>query len=165
MIKRYTNNVLILFDSDEAGHKATARGFEVLLEYGLNVKVVDLPENTDPDTFINRFGLAKLSEKINKSELFMEYLANKIVSKVNLNSLEEKLRGLNLIIPYLAKIENSIERSEYIRKISELFQVSQQSLQDQAKKKREIKKGKADLKQAKIIKKMFLTGVNVILSG
>ena len=153
LIKRYTNNVLILFDSDEAGHKATARGFEVLLEYGLNVKVVDLPENTDPDTFINRFGLAKLSEKINKSELFMEYLANKIVSKVNLNSLEEKLRGLNLIIPYLAKIENSIERSEYIRKISELFQVSQQSLQDQAKKKREIKKGKADSNQAIIIKK------------
>ncbi len=155
LIKRYTNNVILLFDSDEAGHKAAARGFDILLEYGLNVKAVDLPENTDPDTFINRFGLAQLSEKINKSELFIEYLANKIVGKVNLNSLEEKLRGLSTILPYLAKIKNSIELSEYIRKISELFQVSQQSLQDQLKKKRETKKTKIDPKiEVKIKKKV-----------
>lgn len=155
LIRRYTDNVVLLFDSDEAGHKATTRGFEILLEYGLNVKVVDLPENTDPDTFINRFGLAELREKIDKSELFIEYLANKIAGKVNLNSLEEKIRGLNTIVPYLAKIENSIERSEYIRKISELFQVPQQSLQDQLKKKREIKKTKIDSKiESKIEKKV-----------
>ena len=144
LIKRYTNNVVLLFDSDEAGYKAAARGFEILLEYGLNVKAVDLPKNMDPDTFINRFGLAQLSEKIDKSELFIEYLANKIVGKVDLNSLEEKLRGLSTIIPYLAKIKNSIELSEYIRKISELFQVSQQSLQDQVKKKLETKKTTID---------------------
>ncbi len=155
LIKRYTNNVLLLFDSDESGHKAATRGFEVLLEYGLNIKVVDLPENTDPDTFINQFGLAQLNEKINKSELFIEYLANKIVGKVNLNSLEEKLRGLSTLMPYLAKIKNSIERSEYIRKISELFQVSQQSLQYQLKKKCETKKTKIDSKiEMKIEKKV-----------
>lgn len=157
LIKRFTDTVLMFFDSDEAGQKATTRGFEVLLKHGLKIKVIDLPENTDPDTFINRHGLAQLNAKINKSKLFIEYLANKIVNKIDLNSLEEKLGGLNIIIPYLVMIENIVERSEYIRKISELFKVSQQSLQDQLKEESETRKSKIVLDKGERVQKKVLS--------
>lgn len=134
LIRRFTNNVILLFDSDEAGYKATTRGFEVLLEYALNVKVVDLPENTDPDDFINQFGLDQFQEKIKKSSQFIEYLANKIANEINLNSLEERVNGINTILPFLAKIKNSIERSEYLSKLAEIFRVSEKSFLNELRK-------------------------------
>lgn len=127
LIRRFTNNVILLFDSDEAGYKATTRGFEVLLEYSLNVKVIDLPENTDPDDFINQFGLDQFQEKIRKSFPFIEYIANKLKNKINLNSLEERVNCVNTILPFLAKIKNSIERTAYISTLTEIFRVSEKS--------------------------------------
>ncbi len=128
LIRRYTKNVLLLFDSDEAGYKATSRGFEVLLEHGLNVKVIDLPENTDPDNFINQYGITRFQEEIKKSSLFIEYLIAKTARKTDLNSLEERLKGLNVVLPFLAKIENSVERTGYLTQLAECFRVSDKSL-------------------------------------
>lgn len=140
LIRRFTDNVILLFDSDEAGYKATTRGFEVLLEYSLKVKVVDLPENTDPDNFINQFGLDQFQEKIKKSSPFIEYLANKLVNKVNLNSLEERVNSANTILPFLAKIKNSVERTEYLSKLAEIFRVSEKSFLEELRKAIEGKK-------------------------
>lgn len=142
LIRRYTNNIVLIFDSDEAGNKATTRGFDVLLEYGLNIKVVDLPENTDPDIFINKFGLSKFQGKVKNSLPFIQFIANNIAKKTNLDSLQERIDGLNHILPFLAKIENSIERSEYLAKLAELFRVSDKSLQVELKKAIDKKRGK-----------------------
>lgn len=150
LIKRYTNDVVLIFDSDEAGNKATARGFDVLFEYGLNIKVVDLPENTDPDNFINKCGLSNFKERIKESLPFIEFLALKIARKTNLNSLEERVSGINSILPFLAKIGNSIERNEYLSKLAEYFRVSDKSLQDELRK--AIDKKKTQIKPINSIK-------------
>lgn len=134
LIKRYTNNAILLFDSDQAGLKATYRGFEVLLKHDLNVKVVDFPDKMDPDDFINQYGLAEFQKKTKESLPFIEFLANKIARKIDLNSLEERLSGLNDILPFVAKIENCVERTEYVTKIAEIFRVSDRSLQEELRK-------------------------------
>ena len=64
LVKRYTENIVLLFDGDNAGIKAALRGVDIILENGVNVKVVLLPENQDPDTYVREFGAANFNEFI-----------------------------------------------------------------------------------------------------
>src|SRR5690606_37841095 len=73
LLSRYTKNVVLLFDADTAGIKASMRSIELLLKKDMEIKIVSLPKDEDPDSFINNFGKEKFEELILNAQNFLEY--------------------------------------------------------------------------------------------
>src|SRR5690606_12324730 len=73
LLSRYTKNVVLLFDSDTAGIKASMRSIEILIKKNIEVKIAELPAEEDPDSFINNFGKEKFEEIISYAQNFLEY--------------------------------------------------------------------------------------------
>ena len=142
LIRRYTENIVLLFDGDTAGIKAALRGVNIILENGLNVKVVLLPENQDPDSYVREVGATAFEEfvKTNKKDF--------ILFKLNLllkDAQDDPIKKANLIqdiVQSISIIPDAIIRSVYIKECSTLLGVSELILASELNKKR--KKGKLD---------------------
>lgn len=128
LIKRYTSNLTIIYDGDPAGVKAALRGLDIALEEGMNVKVVLLPENEDPDTFVHASG----------KEGFLRYVGENQKDIIHLRTalfLEEagddpaKVAGIiRDIVGSIARIPDPITRSLYIKQTAKKLQVEEEIL-------------------------------------
>jgi DNA primase len=128
LIKRFTENVTVLFDGDAAGIKASIRGIDMLLEQGLNVRVLTFPDGDDPDSYSQKVG----------SDAFKEYLETKrqdfIVFKVNLllndagNDPIKKATVTRDIVESISKIPDSIKRSVFVNECARLMSIDEQVL-------------------------------------
>lgn len=99
IIKRYANEVVLCFDSDEAGQKAAVRVLDDLLGCGLAIRVVTIPAPHDPDTFIKNFGAAAFEDLLNKAEGFFDYYLNRLCK---LNDIRTD-KGQQTVIAGMAK--------------------------------------------------------------
>ncbi|HLP21741.1 MAG TPA: DNA primase [Chitinophagales bacterium] len=150
LVKRITPNITMLYDGDKAGIKAALRGTDLILEEGMNVRVVILPDQEDPDSFVKKMGADGLTQFIKdnrkdlilfKSSLFAEEAKNDPIRK------SELIRD---IIESIAKIPDPIHRSVYTKQCSQLFDMSEQILITEVNKTRRKKAGeqeKEDVKQ------------------
>ncbi len=128
LIKRHTDNVTVLYDGDAAGIKASLRGIDMLLEQGLNVKVLLFPDGEDPDSYAKKVG----------SEAFQNYLQNEtkdfILFKVNLLLADAKHDPLKKaqvtrdIVESISKIPDGIKRMAFIRECAGLLDMNEQLL-------------------------------------
>ncbi|MCH7408558.1 DNA primase [Belliella sp. DSM 111904] len=126
VIKRFTDNVTVLFDGDAAGIKASLRGIDMLLEGGLNVKAVVFPNGDDPDSYSRKVG----------SQVFAGYLSDSaqdfIAFKISLFAEEaatdpvKRAELIRSVILSLSKIPDSIIRSVYIRQSSKLLEIDEE---------------------------------------
>ncbi len=120
ILKRYTKNVVILYDGDESGVKASLRTGEILLQTGINPRMVILPGGTDPDRYIIDNGPERLEGLIEDSEELVEYFINKMSGEFKSgryarSELAEKL------VEFAHKIGSPVERSHYISQCSNTF--------------------------------------------
>ena len=152
LVKRYTPNITILFDGDPAGIKAALRGVDLILQEGMNVKVVMLPEGEDPDSYVSQNGRAEfenyVKEKIQdfvffKVSLLLDETAGDPVKKSNL---------IKEVISTLAKIPDPIKRSLYVKECSKLLDISERMIINETNKlkwkdikKKQERKPKEDL--------------------
>ena len=120
ILKRYTKNVVILYDGDESGVKAALRTGEILLQTGINPKMVMLPDGTDPDRFIIDNGPARLGSLIDESEELVEYFINKMSEEFNSGRFSRPELAENLV-EFALKINSTVERSHYIKQCSNTF--------------------------------------------
>jgi DNA primase len=128
LIKRHTPNVKILYDGDAAGIKAALRGLDLVLEQGLNVKVVLFPQGEDPDSYVQKIGAAAFKEFIkNEAKDFILFKTQTLLKAAN-NDPIEKVKLLRDIVESIAKIPDPMTRSVYIRECSTLLQMSEQVL-------------------------------------
>src|SRR6056297_614782 len=118
MLKRYVSKVYIAYDSDTAGAKATLRGLEILKEEGLNVKVIKLPEDTDPDDFIKLRGEKKFLNLKDDSLSLIEFKVDNIISSKNLRNADDRINTTHKIVEVLAQIKDPIEREVYTKEIA-----------------------------------------------
>jgi DNA primase len=128
LIHRFTNNITVLYDGDAAGIKAAIRGIDMLLEEGMNVKVVLLPEGEDPDSFARSHNSFDFTLFIKEHEVdFIRFKADLLLKDVG----NDPIRRANLIremMESIAVIPDSIIRSVYIRECSRLFDEREQIL-------------------------------------
>jgi len=122
IIKRYTNNVVLVFDKDEAGTLASIRALGLLLEEEINTRVVVLPEGEDPASLINKKGEKKLLEYFRNSKDFLEFLMEVLINKYTL-SPQGKKNILEEIWEFLSKISNPVLLDEYMKLISKKIEV------------------------------------------
>ena len=118
LLRNYTSNVVLVFDSDKAGRAAADKGFEVLREKGIKVKTVSLPEGQDPDSFIHEKGAEKFIEKIKIAKPFLESYIDTVVAGKDNNSPSEVLEMANKVLPMIGKVENLVERNSLLEYFS-----------------------------------------------
>ncbi|NQU86453.1 MAG: DNA primase, partial [Mariniphaga sp.] len=125
LIKRFTANVTIIYDGDEAGIKASLRGIDLVLEEGLNVKVLPLPDGEDPDSFSRKKSASELEEYIKENETDFIRFKTQLLLKTTENDPVAKARLISDVIRSVAVIPDSITRSVYLKECSRLLNVEE----------------------------------------
>lgn len=128
VVKRSAKEVVLAYDSDNAGVKATLRGLEILDAAGLRARVVDLGNYKDPDDFIRAQGPDAFRERIRDALPGTGFILKQIASHYNLESGYEQLRYLDEAVAVLRKVRNSVEREDYIHQLSQQTRKSPESI-------------------------------------
>lgn len=134
LMKRYADEVVICYDSDEAGQKATARAIQLLRNAGLVVRVITVPSGKDPDEFIRskgEKGHEAFKNLLESGGNDVEYRLNKIKSSYNLEISEHKVAYLKEAVKILATLDNVVEQEIYASKLSQEAGVSKESVMQQ----------------------------------
>ena len=131
LIKKYSNNLTIIYDGDAAGVKAALRGLDMALEESLNVKLVLIPDKEDPDSYVNKVGATAFKEfiAVNKKdfiifqlEVMLKEAGNDVTSKSNVvNQIAETLSKIN-------KAEDFTKQQDYIKQCSVLLKIDETGL-------------------------------------
>lgn len=116
LLKRFCSRVTILYDGDKAGQNSAKRGLELLVNAGLGVRIVTLPEGDDPDTFFRKNGLERLLEELGKGKDLVDFLVDHFEKGKNLSEPENKSLIVKEMGPLLAAITDPVIRAEYVRK-------------------------------------------------
>jgi DNA primase len=128
LIRRFTNNLTIIYDSDAAGIKASLRGIDLVLHEGMNVRVVLLPEGDDPDSFARAHSAAEVQEYIAKNaENFITFKANLLLSETDNDPIKRSEVTRNMITS-IAQIPDTVKRSEFIKECAKLMNVDENML-------------------------------------
>ncbi len=125
LISRFTNRVILVFDSDEAGERATERGIDVLIEGGLDVAVARLPDGEDPDTFIRKFGADEFRRKIREAHSFVKYRAQLMESRGDFDSPERKSEAIRSLVKTIALIPDKLKRELSVGEVAERFHLEE----------------------------------------
>lgn len=134
LIRRFTNNVTIIYDGDQAGIKASMRGIDMVLEEGINVKVLPLPEGEDPDSFSRSMSATQLAEYIRANETdFIKFKTKLLLAGVEKDPIS-RAKLIADIVSSIAVIPAEIVRSEYLKECSRLLNVREEVLYNEIRK-------------------------------
>tara|TARA_B100000029_G_scaffold493335_1_gene555701 strand:- start:3640 stop:5592 length:1953 start_codon:yes stop_codon:yes gene_type:complete len=128
LVNRLTKNITVLFDGDSAGSRAALRGIDIILEQGMNVRICNLPEGEDPDSFSN----SKIREELisffkDNSQDFIKYKASLLVDEADDDPVK-KAEVIRNMVESIAKITDQIKREIYIKECSSIMGISEQVL-------------------------------------
>ncbi|MBB1644472.1 DNA primase [Sphingobacterium sp. UME9] len=144
LISRFTKNVTILYDGDEAGIKASLRGTDMLLEEGLNVKVLLFPDGNDPDSYVQKFGATAFKDYVKSNQQdFIFYKTNILLRDAN-NDPIKRASVIRDVVESIALIPDEIKVSVFIRECSSLLDIEERILLAELNKIRLNRAKKAD---------------------
>lgn len=122
-LKRFADKVVLCFDGDSAGKKATLRSIEILVSAGINVYVVTIPNGNDPDEFVNIYGKSEWDKLIDGALYWVEFLIRDYAKTYNLNKLEEKNKFIKDALNIVKKLPTQSEQEIYLKLIQSLSNV------------------------------------------
>ncbi len=134
LISRYCKEVVICYDADEAGQKATERAINIFREMNVNIKVLKVPNGKDPDEFIKsngENGAAKFRLLLDKCGNDIEYRIAKLKLQYDTDITEQRVEFLTEIAKLLSTLDNEIERDTYLSKISEEYSIDKNAVKAQ----------------------------------
>lgn len=122
-LKKLSNNVVLMFDGDGAGQKATYRSLDILREEGFSVKVACMPEKLDPDEILKMYGNEKINEIVNSALPPMDFIIKCEREKFDLNDSVGKSSFIKEMLKYLKKLDSYAEEDIYLTKIKDITNV------------------------------------------
>ncbi len=136
LIKRYTvsGKAILSYDSDGAGKEAANKGFRILTENGLDVRILRIKGAKDPDEYIKNYGADAFRELLKSSENKFDFIMNNILSKYDILTDEGKIKAANLICAEIAAFNSSVERELYAERASKRLGISKESIASEIKK-------------------------------
>jgi len=169
VLKGYASEAVVIFDSDTAGKSAAIKSLSHFLQEGMTPRVIILPENEDPDSFVNKKGLRGFLELLNQAvPMFDYYLESKLEGRKD--QIEGSLENLKEILALLADLKNETQRSFYVRRIAGKLNVSEASISKELHKSRagdssaragSITRGKHGVTKAKSLDDLYLLNILV----
>ncbi|MDR2074245.1 MAG: DNA primase [Oscillospiraceae bacterium] len=137
LLLKYSEEVFISYDSDEAGQKATERAIKILRNNGISPKVISIPKAKDPDEFLSMYGekgKIYFESLIKGSENDIQYSISKLKSEVNLENSDEKVKFINKTLKLLSELLAPVEQDIYLSKLSMEVEVQKSALKAQLEK-------------------------------
>ena len=129
LLKRYSSNVIIAYDMDDAGRKATERTSLILKEQGFNIRVIEFNDAKDPDEYLNSFGKEKFLERVKESKEIFDFLYEFYAKEYNLNDLLGKQNFVLAFKPFFSILEKDIEKALYLEKLSKNLEIDKNFLE------------------------------------
>ena len=128
LVNRLTKNITVLFDGDAAGVRASIRGIDLILEQGMNVKVVAFPDGEDPDSFAKKHSNTELKEYLeNSAQDFINFKVSLLMKEAS-NDPVKKAGLIRDIVTSISKIPDSIQREVYVQECSRIMDISERVL-------------------------------------
>ena len=127
LLKRYTNNMMIAFDTDAAGQSAARRGIDLALGEEMNVKMIVLPQGKDPDECI-KTDVKLWFDAIKHAKSIVQYYFDQTFASVNVKEVEGKKQAAKVLLPVLGKITNAIEQTHWLQELSSALNVPENIL-------------------------------------
>jgi len=131
LLSRYTKNVVLLFDADTAGIKASMRSIEILLKRDMEVKIVSLPKDEDPDSFVNKYGREEFEELVKKAENFLEYETKYYESLGRFDDPSTAADAIRELVKPVALINDELKRNLLIKNIAQKFNLREKLLESE----------------------------------
>jgi DNA primase len=136
LMRRFAQKLMLIFDPDPAGVKATLRGFELFAGSGMKVNVVSLPDGDDPDTFLKKNGYEAFASCLKGSVKFMDFVLGQVVKDGAAVSIDEKVDREAEMLGFIARLPSGIERDHYLKKTAEALNVDEATLRQDMTKQR-----------------------------
>jgi DNA primase len=133
LLGRFSKNVVVNFDPDTAGAKATERTLGLLLEEEFQVKVLSLEPGFDPDLFIRRKGKDAYAQELRNSQPYFDYLIERARAQFGARSAEAKVKAVNYLLPHIQRVPSSIVRDELAREIAQKLAIDSAVLRQELK--------------------------------
>jgi len=123
LIGRYSKNLTLVYDADSAGSSATVRGIDLALEHDLNVRVVELPEGDDPDSFVQKHGGNEFRERLANAVSFIDFKAKQFQRSGAFTTAEVKTQAVRSLVQSIAKMKDELKRNFYVKDVAEKYEV------------------------------------------
>ena len=124
LLSRYTEQVVLIYDGDEAGQRATRRAIPILEKAGLQVKVLQMRDAKDPDEFLKKFGADRFKLLLQESSNRVEYQLNAIYKKYDLRDDDQKVKYLQESAELISTLGSSVQREVYAGRVAEAAKIS-----------------------------------------
>ena len=128
LLRNNTEQIILSYDSDEAGQTAKIRAMEILQNMGCDIRVLQMEGAKDPDEYVIKYGNARFQNLVDKAISVIEFKVKILRQSLNLESTNDKIKFLNEIAKLISKIDNSMEREVYIEKIAKEYDVSKEAI-------------------------------------
>lgn len=132
LIRRYSSNVTMLFDTDPAGQAAIVRSLDLLIEEGMNIKVVTLSQDQDPDSFIREFGLAAFEERLKQAQTLFDYKFNWLCAQFDIKTIEGKNKICQGMLTTIGRFKSEVSKFELMRLLAKHLNVPEEVILKQA---------------------------------
>ncbi len=149
LIRRLSPNIVLAFDADKAGANATIRAGNIALSLGMDVKVAKMGDGVDPADLISKEGVDAWKQVVREAKHIIEFLLNKVLNTSRNDTRKTGREIKEKILPFVNALESSIEKTYFIKKISDLSGIPEPALQDDLRKiEQELKYEKEEIKEA-----------------
>ncbi len=140
LAKRFDARIIASYDADPAGEKAAVRAVSLCLENEVQVKIMTLPKDTDPDSFLNEHGPAAFHKLVESSTPGLKFMVDYHLKEGKAETPEEKSKIARIVMDELEKIPNHVTRSEYVKQVSEQLDINEDDLRLIARQKPDLEK-------------------------
>lgn len=128
LLRKNAEQIILSFDSDEAGLQAKLRALEILQNMGCDLRVLQMDGAKDPDEYILKYGNARFQALVDKALSVIEFKVKILQKDLNLENTNDKIKFLNEIAKLISKVDNTIEREIYIEKIAQEYDISKEAI-------------------------------------
>lgn len=134
LLSRYTTDIVVIFDADDAGTKAAMRSIEILLKQNFDVKVLGLPKGEDPDSYVNQFGKESFEELVSGSKNFLEFQTSQFEAEGMFENPTTEAEAIRELVKTAAFVNDELKRGLLIRSISRKFNLREKLLETELNK-------------------------------
>ena len=134
LLRRYSEQVILGYDSDGAGQTAILRGMEILQNLGCDIRVLQIEGAKDPDEYVLKYGPERFQKCVDNAISLVEFKVRVLKKELDIENVNDKIKFLNEIAKILSKVTNQMEREIYISKLSREYKISKEAIYSEVNK-------------------------------
>jgi len=131
LIRRFTENVILLYDADTSGSLAAIRGADIFLDEGLEVKIVTLPTGHDPDSYVRERGVDYFKQTLSRAKSIIHFKIDTLSKKLDISSTQGKTQLVNSLLESITRIKDNIKQNLALKEVAEHFRLDERALMEQ----------------------------------